>query len=163
MKKVYTYLLLTVLLTGVTVKSADAQVVAVGHATAEVVESVSASSSAVTLLTLNTSSPSINSTSSGLSAATSGISSQSNNLKLGEFKVTSTGAYIYNVIVNDAVAKDSDGNNLVFATSVGNDFTSDNQVVDTNSRIVLRGKVKQSEEQLSGTYSGSYKMVIAYN
>lgn len=155
MKNVYTYLFSTLLLLGAAGGSVNAQVVAIGHATAEVVESISATSLAVTFLTLNTN----NNTTDLVSSK----SMSAQNLNLGEFKVSSAGAYIYNVILDENVTLNSKGNSLVVESSSNGRLLSDNQIVDSGKRVLLKGNVKIAEENITGNYSGTYKMVFAYN
>ena len=165
MKKVYTYLFLTAFLLGVAAKSADAQVVAVGHASAEVVESVSASSAAVTFLSLGVQSYNENSEiKSPGNTHTSALNIRNyDNLNLGNFKIRSAGNYLCNVIIDEAQLKDANGNHIVIETSANTIMNGVSGKESATKTLALIGNVKLAQDQKEGVYSGSYKMIIAYN
>ncbi len=163
MKTLFTNLFAISLLVVFTGGSALAQTVAVGHATAEVVESVSASSLAVTFLSLNAGTASSTSEMTNKQNSVSApLTTNYDNLNLGQIKINSGSDYVCNVIVNPAVVRDNKGNDIMLETSASNN-TTDIQSVTGNSTLTLTGRVRLAQDQQSGTYSGSYKMVFAYN
>lgn len=117
--------------------AALSQVKVTGHVFAEVVESVSAKSNAVTNLTANITSAGAN-----------------DNLNLGSVTI-STGSHLsYNVMMTNANLSDSRGEKIDMEIySAGS----------SRSTVEIKGKAILADNQQSGLYKGSYTMVFAYN
>lgn len=126
-----------------------AQVVAVGRVSAEVVESVSATSSAVTMLQFNTANNNNNTTGKDFS--------------LGEVKVNSGDAVLCNVMMTSGNLSDIKGNELVIDTAAF-DGGQNSSIIGGNTILNIKGKAQSiSDQSVTGVYQGTYKMVFAYN
>jgi len=127
------------------VRTCNGQTVVIGHISAEVIESVSASSQAVTNLALNTNSAGTPST-----------------VNLGALTVNSGSNVAVNVVVNSASLSDSQGNGFTLDPSVNNTLAS---VAPSSGsqKLQLNGTANLASDQASGLYQGSYSVVLAYN
>ena len=132
-------------------RNVNGQTVTIGHATAEVVESVSATSTVITDFEL----------SSEEQEWTAGFSSEI--LDLGAITVFSG-----RDVTCDVVLKSADLND-----SLGNEFTIEPaltiQPIDTafhangSQTFQLGGTTKLADRQASGMYEGSFTVIFAYN
>ena len=132
-----------------------AQTVAIGHASAEVVESVSASSLAITGFDMKNE--------SNLTAQSEQAGWNYENVSLGEIKINSGMGVACNVVMKPATLSDTNGNGFTiepFAISSGQ---ADAQRTDGNQTLQLTGRARMMQGQASGLYQGSYTMVFAYN
>jgi len=127
------------------IKTVNGQAIAIGHITAEVIESVSASSLAITSLGLNTNSAGIPST-----------------VDLGAITVNSGSSIAVNIVVNSASLADAKGNNFTLDPTVSNSLASAS-LKSGSQTIELNGTVNLASDQASGVYQGSYTVVFAYN
>ena len=141
--------MLTLGLTGS--KLCNAQVVAKGHITAEVIESVSASSQAATSLTL------------GSSSAGNSLAASTQTLNLGTMTVNSGSSATVNVVLKPATLSNSQGNGFTLDTSLNNNATTSVTQSNGSQNIQLNGIANLSANQASGLYAGSYTVVFAYN
>ena len=131
-----------------------AQTVAIGHVSAEVVESVSASSQAITdfnILNDNT------------AAQTEGDDYRFEDIDLGKFNINSGEAVACNIVINPANLSDANGNGLTIEPSATSSAQAGAQHTDGNQTLQLQGKARVMKGQASGLYQGSYTMVFAYN
>ena len=124
-----------------------AQTVAIGHVSAEVVESISAASQAITGFNLK-----------GGSLLTEKGNLNYENVDLGKFKINSGADITCNVMMKPAALSDVNGNALTIEPSV---TVSKN--TDGNQTLQLEGKARLMQDQTSGLYQGSYTMIFAYN
>ena len=124
-----------------------AQTVAIGHVSAEVVESISAASQAITGFNLK---------SASLPTENSGLNYE--NVNLGKFKINSGADITCNVMMKSAALSDINGNELTIEPSV-----TVSKSTDGNQTLQLEGKARLMQEQTSGLYQGSYTMIFAYN
>ena len=132
-----------------------AQTVAIGHVTAEVVESVSASSLAITGFDLkNLSIQTAQSEQTGWNYE---------NVNLGEIKINSGIGIACNVVMKPATLSDTNGNGFTIEPSATNYGQADAQRTDGNQTLRLTGRARMMQGQASGLYQGSYTMVFAYN
>lgn len=134
-----------------------AQTVAIGHVSAEIVESVSASSLAVTGFDLNTKS------SQAAKTQIEQVGTNYENVSLGEMKINSGNAIACNIVMKPATLSDNNGNGFTVEVSSTNLDQVNTQRADGNKTIHLSGKVGIAQGQASGLYQGSYTMVFAYN
>ena len=132
-----------------------AQTVAIGHASAEVVESVSASSLAITGFDLKNG--------SNLTAQSDPSGWNYENVSLGEIKINSGIGIACNVVMKSATLSDTNGNGFTIEPSAINSAQADAQRTDGNQTLQLTGRVRMMQGQASGLYQGSYTMVFAYN
>jgi hypothetical protein len=125
----------------------NAQVVATGHVTAEVVESVSASAKVNTGFDLR--SESFEETGTLLTS----------DLNLGTITVNSGKNVACNVVMHPASLTDSMGNNLEVETS----YSSPLRKKAGSQVLQLTAKARTRTGQSTSLYQGSYTMVFAYN
>ncbi len=136
-------------------KTCNSQVVAIGHVSAEVIESVSAASDAVSDFELTTS-----------AAGAAGIpetSLTSETLKLGVLTINSGKDITCNVVVKMASLADSSGNGFTLSPFVKNDSFASAGGHNGSQTVELSGKTSRTGNQPSGLYQGSYTVVFAYN
>lgn len=132
-----------------------AQTVAIGHVTAEVVESVSVSSRAITGFDMKGGN-------NLLALAQTKTGWNYENVDLGEIKINSGTNVTCNVVMKPATLSDTKGNGFTIEPSATS-FLSGAQRADGNQTLHLNGKAHMAQGQASGLYQGSYTMVFAYN
>lgn len=132
------------------------QTIAIGHVTAEVIESVSAASVAVTSFELEAIEESDNRT-FGPSILTS------ENISLGVITLHSGKNISCNVVVKPASLSDAAGNGFMLKPTVKNNSYASAAKADGSQTIHLDGKSNRSSSQASGLYKGSYTVVFAFN
>ena len=122
------------------------QTVAIGHITAEVIESVSASSNAITSLAL----------------VAPSTSSSTPSVDLGTMTINSGSSATVNVVLKTATVSNTQGSAFTLDPSLNSDLAS---VAQSNGsqKIQLTGTANLNSDQASGLYSGSYTVVFAYN
>lgn len=157
MKPKFAILFLVMLLCTINVAKVSGQVVAVGHVTAEVVESVSASSKAVT----------------GFNLKSNGINSQSASAELGSLTpeavslgtiTISSGANVAcNLVVHAAALSDTKGHGFNIDTTMNTTNQSYTGRADGTQTLQINGTAQIASGQASGLYKGTYTMVFAYN
>ena len=118
------------------------QTVAIGHATAEVIESVSASASTISSFDL---------------------SKDSENVKLGAITVFSGKDITCNVVLKAANLSDASGNAFTIEPTVNNDTNTSVAQANGSQTIQLNGTTNMNSNQAAGQYAGSYTIVFAYN
>jgi len=132
------------------------QTIAIGHVTAEVIESVSAASNAVTSFELAT-------TAGSEANQLEQAYLTSENINLGAITLHSGRNISCNVVVNTASLLDASGNGFTMEPSVKNNCYASAAKADGSQTIQLNGKTNRSGSQASGQYRGSYSVVFAYN
>ena len=156
--KTITYLSLAVVLTLRLAGSSVccSQTVAIGHASAEVVEAVSAASQAITSFTLGTS--------TARDILASGQTSQASaTLDLGAITINSGKDISCNIVVKPASLSDSHGNGFTLAPTIHNNTLASVAQSNGSQTIQLDGTANPALSQASGLYRGSYTVVIAFN
>ena len=132
------------------------QTIAIGHVTAEVIESVSAASNAVTSFELAT-----------LAARDARQLEQSylisENINLGAITLHSGKNMSCNVVVKTASLFDAAGDGFTLEPTVKNNSYMSAAKGDGSQTIQFDGKTNRSGSQASGHYQGSYTVVFAYN
>ena len=134
----------------------SSQTIAIGHVTAEVIESVSASSNAITSFELATIAES-----DARQLEQSYLTSE--NVNLGAITLHSGKNISCNVVVKTASLIDSEGNGFTLEPLVNNNSYASGAKADGSQTIQLAGKANRSNSQASGLYQGSYTVVFAYN
>jgi len=134
----------------------SSQTVAVGHVSAEVVESVSASSTAITSFE-------IGSVTEGDTKAMEQTYLTSKNIDLGTITVNSGRNITCNVVVLPASLTDDAGNGFTLAPSIHNTAFASAAQHNGSQTMELGGKTSMARNQASGLYQGSYTVVFAYN
>jgi len=130
-----------------------AQVMAIGHISAEVIESVSASSQAATTLSFETS-----------TAGTSQLAATSPTLNLGTMTVNSGNNGTFNVVLKSATLSNFQGKNgFTLDPILSNNATASVMQSNGSQNIQLNGTANLNANQSSGLYTGSYTVVFAYN
>lgn len=132
------------------------QTIAIGHVTAEVIESVSAESNAVTNFELETIAER-----DVLHLEQAYLTSE--NVNLGAITLHSGKNISCNVVVKTASLFDAAGNGFTLEPAVKNDSYVSAAKADGSQTIQLDGKTNRSGNQASGLYQGSYTVVFAYN
>ena len=129
----------------------NGQVVAIGHVSAEIVESVSAASAAITEFEL--------------AKATQNFSSDltSETLDLGAITIFSGKDITCNVVLKPAALTDSQGNGFTIDPAVQNNLFASATRPNGSQTIQLGGTTNRTSNQASGLYEGSYTVVFAYN
>ena len=131
MKAIYILLALSIFAFGN--KNTQAQVIAIGHICAEVIESSSLGSSAITDLVININTNSIN---------------------MGKFTVNSSSNVITNVLVNNATVTNGQ--------QTFNITPSTNVTISGSKTIDITGTTNLTSDA-SGNYQGLYAMTVVYN
>jgi hypothetical protein len=132
------------------------QTVAIGHVTAEVIESISAASMAVTNFELAMISPSDK-------RAMNQNYLTSETVNLGSITLNSGRDITCNVVVKSASLSDSSGNDFTLDPIQKNNSSTSVARSNGSRTIQLEGKTNMSSDQASGQYHGSYTVVFAYN
>jgi len=129
----------------------NAQTVAIGHVTAEIVESASAASAAITDFELT--------------KATQAISTNltSETLNLGTITINSGKDITCNVVLKPAKLSDSKGNGFMIDPTVNNDLITSAANTNGSQTIQLGGTTNRTGSHSSALYEGSYTVVFAYN
>jgi len=135
----------------------EAQTIAIGHVTAEVVESASAASMAITGFDLN------NSGNISSSNVLGNDILEYDNLNLGEIRINSGKGMACNIVMKPASLSDSKGNGFTIEAAAVSSGSSLMQLADGNQTLHLKGRTHLSQQQAGGLYQGSYTMVFAYN
>ena len=135
-------------------KVCTGQIVAIGHVSAEVIESVSAASNAVTSFEL-----------AAITERKANEQSYQNseNINLGAITLFSGKDVTCNVVVKSASLSDSVGNGFTLETSIKNNTFASVAQSNGSQTIQLDGKANLGGSQASGLYQGSYTVVFAYN
>ena len=147
MKTIFATLLLIALVNMFSALKLNGQCVAVGHVSAEIIESVSVSSSAVTNLTL-------------------GDKQSSNNdncVCLGEMKINSGASVACNVVVQSGTLSNTKGDSVSIEPSASSSLKAENQFTEGNQTLRLAANTSSLKGMESGLYQGSYSVVFAYN
>ena len=118
------------------------QTVAIGHVTAEVIESVSASASTISSFDL---------------------SKDSETVKLGAITVFSGKDITCNVVLKAANLTDASGNAFTIEPTINDNASSAVAQANGGQTIQLNGTASMNSNQASGQYAGSYTVVFAYN
>jgi hypothetical protein len=136
--------------------TAYSQTIAIGHVTAEVIESVSAASNAVTNFELATIAES-----DARQLEQSYLTSE--NVHLGAITLNSGRNITCNVVVKSTSLFDAAGNSFTLEPSVNNNSYASSAKANGSQTIQLDGKANKSSSQAPGQYKGSYTVVFAYN
>lgn len=136
-------------------KTCSSQVVAIGHVSAEVIESVSAASAAVSDFELATSV-------TGAAGVPETLLT-SETLKLGVLTINSGKDITCNVVVKSAALSDSAGNGFTLSPFLKNDVFASAGGHNGSQTVELSGTTSRTGNQPSGLYRGSYTVVFAYN
>ncbi len=137
-------------------KMCVAQSVVTGHMSAEVIESVSASSQVVTSFTLDPTAGN-NSQSSGQSEFSTST------IPLGAITINNGNQGTVNVVLKPATFSNSHGNGFTLDTTLVNKSFTASAQSDNSQTIQLNGTANLGASQASGIYQGSYTVVFAYN
>jgi len=127
------------------------QTVAIGHVFAEVVESVSASSAAITDFEFSKSEHTIS----------NDLSTES--LNLGAITINTGRNITCNIVLTPASLSDDEGNSFTIDPTVKNGLLSSSTTPNGIQTIQLGAAPRISDSQASGAYEGSYTVIFAYN
>jgi hypothetical protein len=155
MKPTFALFYFVMLICTITAAKVSGQVVAIGHATAEVVESVSASSKAVTGFNLNN-------TTNG-TALNDKVNFSTERLNLGSITINSGTNVACNLVIKSARLSDASGNNFMIDPAMNTQDQGDAARADGTQTLQINGTARMLSGQASGLYQGTYTMVFAYN
>ena len=145
MKAITSLLFATALILGLAGATvSNGQTVAIGHVSAEVIESVSVSTQAATDLAIG--------------AATGATS-----VDLGAMTVNSGSNYTVNVVVVPTTVSDAQGNSFTLDPAVSTADQGSVAQANGSQTIDLNGTANLASNQASGQYQGSFTVVFAYN
>lgn len=133
------------------------QTVVTGHVFAEVVEKVSASSTAVTDFTLKS-----NEVDTVLSQSGE-ASLDPKSFDMGAIDVKSSKGVVCDVIIEPAKLSDTKGNGFTIEPAIKNSDLSELLPTNGQRTIQLNGTARLLNQQASGQYQGSYSIVLAFN
>ena len=143
MKAIFSTLFLIALTSIFSAVNLNGQTVAVGHVSAEIIESVSVSSLAITNFDIQ------NNPTSG----------NNPNANLGDVKVNSGTDIAYNVVLKPATLSSINGSSFIIEPSL----KSKNPLTAGNQTLHLSANTNSVQGKESGLYQGSYSVVFAYN
>jgi len=143
MKAIFTTLFLIALTSIFSAVNLNGQTMAIGHVSAEIIESVSVSSSAVT----------------NFDILNSKASSNNSNVSLGVMKVNSGAGVTYNVVVKPATLSNINGSSFIIEPT----SQSENRLSSGSQTLRLSANTNSVQGKESGLYQGSYSVVFAYN
>lgn len=139
----YKYYIFAIVLAFMFTTNASAQLAVVGHVSAEVVDGASISSNAITELSLN----SIDS---------------SQEIDLGKITVKTGSSSSCDVILKPATLTNSTGESLTLEATATNSAQLNVGPSNNNRTLALWGNTNRAKGE-TGTYQGSYTIVLAYN
>lgn len=129
----------------------NAQIVAVGRAFAEVVESVSASSATISNFEISKSTDAID------------ASLQKDSLHLGALTIHTGRNITCNIVLTPVLLKDDSGNSLILEPAVKNEMPASPVSPNGIQTIQLGATPVVPYDQAVGNYEGSYTVIFAYN
>ena len=132
------------------------QTVAIGHVTAEVIESISATSNATTSFELAM-------IDEGGTQALKEAYLNSEKIDMGRITLHSANGITCNVVMKSAALSDSEGNGFTLDPSVSNNSYASAAKPNGSQTFQLNGRTNRTSTQSSGNYQGSYTVVFAYN
>jgi len=156
MKAILILVLATILSLTLPGSKVCSQTIAIGHVTAEVIESVSAASNAITSFELE-----MMAENSTRQLKQNDLNSET--INLGAITIYSGKDMSCNVVIKPASLSNAEGNNFTLDPSVRNNPFGSGTKADGSQTIQLNGKTNRSLNQASGLYQGSYTVVFAYN
>ena len=156
MKTTSTLILIVILSLTISGIEVCAQTVAVGHVTAEVIESISATSNATTSFELAM-------IAKGGTKALKQAYLNAEKIDMGKITLNSGDGITCNVVMKSAALSDGEGNGFTLAPSISNNSYASAARPNGSKTFQINGKTNRSYNQASGNYHGSYTVVFAYN
>ena len=138
------------------IKVCNSQTVAIGHVTAEVIESISAASNAVTNFE-------IGSTAGANSRSFQKTFLTSETIDLGAITLNSGNNITCSVVMKSANLSDHSGNGFTLSPETRNNTYAMAAQQNGSQTIQLNGVTSRNNTQAPGQYEGSYTVVFAYN
>jgi len=146
-----------VIVSGIYLQEAAAQTVAIGHITAEVVESVSASSRILSNFNLDNVSNGTN------TMKMSPSKMNTRRVEMGDVELKSGNSIACNVMMKAATLTDDRGDQFTIEPTTSLSGRQDTNRADGSQNLHLTGKAMMDQNQANGLYQGSYTMIFAYN
>jgi hypothetical protein len=156
MKSRSIFLSITALFSSLFISTISGQTIAVGHVSAEVVEAVSASSSASTSLELSYDNSKLIGTNDNSTLILESV-------KLGSIHISAGQNVACNLTVKPANLVDERGNDFSLEPIADASGMPESSRIDGSRTIELEGMARLNTNQASGLYHGSYTLVFAYN
>lgn len=132
-------------------RKANGQTVAIGHVSAEIVESISAASAAITDFEFLRASEEL----------TEGFAAET--LDLGAITLFSGKDMACEVVLKPAALNDPQGNEFTIEPGLTNETTDPSISSNGSTTFQLGGKTHLADGQASGLYEGTYTVIFAYN
>ena len=146
-----------VLIFSIYLQEAIAQTVTIGHITAEVVESVSASSKVFMNFNL------VNGIEGNRTLQMSPSQMNTRKVDMGEMELNSGQNIACNIMLKAATLSDEKGNQFILEPTTSLSGQQDTNRADGSQNLHLIGRAMLDQDQANGLYQGSYTMVFAYN
>jgi len=146
-----------VFVSGISLQETVAQAMAIGHISAEVVESVSASSNMLMNFNLGNAGDGDHFLQMSISRM------NTRRIDMGEIALNSGQNIACNVMFKAATLSDEKGNQFVIEPTTSISGQQDTNRADGSQNLHLTGKAMLDQNQANGLYQGSYTMIFAYN
>jgi hypothetical protein len=156
MRTAYKISLLTLAISLLTTVCGMGQASVTGRVFAEVVESVSVKSQAVTNFEISNS-PDIS------SQEYTEDSINYSDVNLGEIKISSGSNVGCNLIITNATLSNTSGENFNISPAPAKGISNKNNLTGGNQIITLIGSTNLNQTQAPGNYQGTYSIILAYN
>lgn len=156
MRTSYKISLMTLAISLLTTVCGMGQVSVTGRVFAEVVESVSVRSQAVTSFEISNS-PDISS-----QEYVEGSINHSD-VNLGEIKISSGSNVGCNLIITPATVSNTSGDNINISPIPAKSTSGESNLTNGNQTITLKANPTFNQTQASGSYQGTYSIILAYN
>lgn len=156
MNAIFKIVIMTLAIGLLTTVCVNGQVSVTGRAFAEVIESVSVKSQAVTNFEISNT-PGLES-----DTYTEGANNHTN-VNLGEIKISSGSNVGLNLIITSATMSNKSGDNFNINPAPAKSTSNESNLTNGNQTITLKGSTTLNQAQASGNYQGTYSIILAYN
>ncbi|HCT94872.1 MAG: hypothetical protein A2X19_10675 [Bacteroidetes bacterium GWE2_39_28] len=156
MRASYKISLMTIAISLLTTVCAIGQVSVTGRVFAEVVESVSVKSQAITSFEI------LNSPDISSQEYAEGSINHSD-VNLGEIKISSGSNVGCNLIITPATVSNTLGENINISPAPAKSTSGESNLTNGNQTITLKASATLNQTQVSGNYQGTYSIILAYN
>jgi len=156
MKTTFKILIMAIAISLLSAVCAFGQVSVTGRVFAEVVESVSVKSNAITSFE-------ISNTPSVQNEDNSTVGNNNANVNLGEIVISSGSNVGCNLVITPATFSNTSGENLSINPAPANELKNHNNLTNGNQTVALKGTAVIKQNQEPAKYQGTYSVILAYN
>jgi hypothetical protein len=156
-RKASALFLSVVFVISINLQEAASQTIAIGHISAEVVESVSASSN----MNLTFNLANVSNGTRTLQMSPSQMNTR--RVEMGEVTLNSGRNIACNVMMKASTLSDNRGNQFTIEPTTSLNGRQDTNRADGSQNLHLTGNAMLEQNQANGLYQGSYTMIFAYN